>query len=109
MPRRTGETKGRIGEPTACRSTHHLSHHLRRDARIDALRAYELYARLPARQVRLADGRSEVLRCLWTNPLDEPPRVARSVNGGKKAAPKPVAPSRSRTTSRKNKPRSEAA
>ena len=83
-----------------------------------AIRAYELYLK------RGRDGgdevsdwmmaEAEVLSYLETNPLYEQPRVSRSVNGAKKGGKKPAVPSRARkprgaTSSRKNRPKSEAA
>ena len=83
-----------------------------------AIRAYELYVERGSTQgdetTDWLRAEAEVLNCLQTRPLDPQPSARRSRNGAKKAAPKVTAPRGARralaaTSTRKNKPRSEAA
>jgi hypothetical protein len=113
MPRRTIETQkaGSRGERNAS-----VMSPSEGDVReLIALRAYELYLEHGAdggnEVTDWLTAEAEVLSCLQTIPLDEQPRTA---NGAKKTASKLAVPSRARktpaaTSSRKNRPRSEAA
>jgi hypothetical protein len=117
MPRRTSETKkAGLGTDGAEANSSLISPSECDMRELIALRAYELYVQRGAaggdEATDWLTAEAEVLSCLRTNPLYEPPRVPRSVNGTKKAAPKLAARSRKTlgaTSSRKTRPRSEAA